>query len=331
MERVLGSAGRAADPKLQFPFYYPPIFLLELKPLGALPYAPAAVVWLAVTGAAYLVAARVAGGRALAVVVALAAPAAFACVYVGQNGLLTAALAGLGLAWIPKRPLVAGVLIGLIAYKPQFGPALPVLLLAGSRFRVIASAGLTVCLTYALAGAALGWPVYTAWISALAPGGHGVAALGGLPPTKLQSLYGLARTLNAAPLLAWAVQAGVALVAVALAARLWRKQSAWPLQAAAAGAVMLIVSPYSVLYDYPLLSIAMAFLIADAGRAPVTRLQAITLALAFGAPFASAALALPLCPVGAVAALGVAIARAERRITKRSPCAPHPGEAPAVS
>ena len=49
----------------------------------------------------------------------------------GQNGFLTAALLGGALHWLDRRPWLAGVLIGCLAYKPQFGVLIPVALLAG--------------------------------------------------------------------------------------------------------------------------------------------------------------------------------------------------------
>ena len=39
----------------------------------------------------------------------------------GHNGFLTAALIGSALVVLDRRPVLAGVLFGLIAYKPQFG------------------------------------------------------------------------------------------------------------------------------------------------------------------------------------------------------------------
>lgn len=327
LEQVLAAAGRPARTDQVFPFFYPPVFLFWLKPLGTLLYAGSAAIWLSLTGTAYLAAVRLASGRALAFLSALAAPAAFACVYVGQNGLLTAALAGAAFAVLPSRPALAGMLIGLMAYKPQFGIALPILLLAGRRWRVAGVAALTVIATYALAGAVLGWDAYARCLDQLLPRGGALPAIGTLPPAKLQSLYGLARTVGVASPLAWLLQVAAALIATVLSAQLWRRGAPRSLQAAAAVATMLIVSPYSVLYDYPLLSIALVFILKDEERASIGVGQGAILVLAFCAPFASAAFALPLCPLGAALALGVTLVRASAAITKVSSSPRHPNAA----
>lgn len=331
LKHVLTQAGRRAGADLQFPFHYPPVFLVGLAPLGRLPYAEAAVVWLALTGAGYLAAVRCVSDRPLAILAALAAPAAFACVYVGQNGLLTAALAGAALAVLPVRPIIAGVLIGLLAYKPQFGVALPFLLAAGGRWRTIAAASACVVATWAAAGAIFGWEIYPRWLEQLTHHDGTLSALGALPPAKLQSLYGLALTLDAPAWLAWAGQIAGALAAVALAARLWRARVPWSLQAAAAIGTMLVVSPYSILYDYPLVSVGIAFVLRDAERCALRRVDAGLLLLAFGAPFAAAALAAPLCPIAAAALLVVAYRRAWAEVTKVSSGSAHPNAAAAAS
>ena len=61
---------------------------------------------------------------------ALAFPAVLINIGHGQNGFLTAALLGGALVVLDRRPLVAGILIGLLVYKPQFGLMIPLALLA---------------------------------------------------------------------------------------------------------------------------------------------------------------------------------------------------------
>ena len=75
---------------------------------------------------------------------ALAFPAVFVNLGHGHNGFLTAALIGGALLVLDRRPLLAGVLIGCLAYKPQFGVLIPLVLAATGRWRVIAAAAATV-------------------------------------------------------------------------------------------------------------------------------------------------------------------------------------------
>lgn len=50
---------------------------------------------------------------------AVAFPAVLINIRHGQNGFLTAALLGGALAVLERRPLLAGILFGLLAYKPR--------------------------------------------------------------------------------------------------------------------------------------------------------------------------------------------------------------------
>ena len=64
----------SGDQTAKLPFVYPPLFLLIVSPLSALPYVWAAGVWMAAGLAAYLAAARVILSRWCALPLALAAP-----------------------------------------------------------------------------------------------------------------------------------------------------------------------------------------------------------------------------------------------------------------
>jgi len=44
-------------------------------------------------------------------------------------------LLGTALVMLVERPILAGVLIGCLAYKPQFGLLIPLVLIAGSHWR----------------------------------------------------------------------------------------------------------------------------------------------------------------------------------------------------
>ena len=62
---------------------------------------------------------------------ALAFPATFINLFHGQNGFLNAALLGAALLALDRRPVVAGILFGLLSYKPHLGLLVPLALLAG--------------------------------------------------------------------------------------------------------------------------------------------------------------------------------------------------------
>ena len=162
---LAGMAPAPFDPALQYareqaifgaatPFYgwhYPPFFLFVAAALALLPYVPALIVWQVVTLALYLLAIRAILAAApslrrdpLWLLLALAFPAVFVNLGHGHNGFLTAALVGAGLALLDRRPIAAGILFGLLAYKPQFGILIPLVLVATGRWRTLAAAAATV-------------------------------------------------------------------------------------------------------------------------------------------------------------------------------------------
>jgi len=106
------------------PFYgwhYPPFCFAVAFLVASLPYALGLALWLAASFAAYLAAILAILPRPETLLIAAAFPAVFVNIGHGQNGFLTAALLGGALLLLDRRPWLAGVMIGLLAYKPQFG------------------------------------------------------------------------------------------------------------------------------------------------------------------------------------------------------------------
>src|SRR6202171_310090 len=137
----------------EVPFYgwhYPPFFFLIAFLVASVPYAWGLSIWLVASLAAYLAAMRAILPRPESLLVALAFPAVFVNIGHGQNGFLTAALLGGALHLLDRRPWLAGLLIGLLCYKPQFGVMIPIALLANQRWSSVAAAGLTIAVLVAV-------------------------------------------------------------------------------------------------------------------------------------------------------------------------------------
>src|SRR5690606_3010560 len=98
---------------------------------------------------------------------ALTAPIVLICLGHGQNGFLTAALLGGGLFLIDRRPLVAGLLLGCLVYKPQFALLIPALLALGGHWRAFAGATLSCLGLIAISLILWGWPVWGAFLDSL--------------------------------------------------------------------------------------------------------------------------------------------------------------------
>lgn len=258
-----------------FGWHYPPFLLPVAGVLALLPYGWALAVWLGVTFSAYLwmmagvVAKSPLVGRAhlgLAALVATAYPAVFVNVGHGHNGFLSAALLGGGLWLLPRRQVLAGVLFGLLVYKPQFGVLLPLALAAGGYWRGFMAATVTVCLLTGAVTLAYGWPIWEAFLGSTAFTREVVLEQGGTGWHKIQSLFSWVRMWDGPVPLAYALQGGLMLLLACWIWRLWRSDAAMPFKAAGLCLATVLVTPYALDYDLMLLAPAMAFYVAGAGE-----------------------------------------------------------------
>lgn len=167
---VLAAFERHLDPgNLFFPYRYPPPFLLILYPLGFLGFGAAYLLWTGGSLAGFLIAClagRKTWEKLVLGLALLAAPATTINAAFGQGGFLAAALLIGAFRLLPRRPVLAGMLLGVLACKPQLGLVVPVALIAAGAWRcVFAAAGsfLLLCLaTLAL----FGWPIWQDWLHA---------------------------------------------------------------------------------------------------------------------------------------------------------------------
>ncbi len=133
-------------------WHYPPTFLFVAAALATLPLSRRRD-RLAAGDARRLCRGAVAAFSAAAgIFVALGFPAALWNITAGQNGFLTAALIGGTLGLLERRPALAGVCLGLLTYKPQFGLLFPLVLIADRRWLTIGVAA-----AVAVGLAALSW------------------------------------------------------------------------------------------------------------------------------------------------------------------------------
>jgi len=244
-------------------WHYPPTFLFVAAALASLPYLVAAIVWLVATLVAYaLTVAKILGGRT-GFAVALGFPAALWNITAGQNGFLTAALIGGTLCFLERRPALAGVCLGLLTYKPQFGLLFPIVLIADCRWLTIFVAAAVALALAALSWLAFGAASWLAFVEGISATSRVVLGEGGADWNRLQSLFGLMRAHGASETLAWSVQAAAALAAAAALVVLWRSRASFELKAAALACATLLATPYVYMYDLIVLAVAAGFLLRD--------------------------------------------------------------------
>jgi hypothetical protein len=242
-----------------FGWHYPPFFFAVAFLVAAVPYAWGLAIWLAASLAAYLAAMRAILPRTETLLIAAAFPAVFVNIGHGQNGFLTAALLGGALHLLERRPWIAGMLIGCLAYKPQFGVLIPFALLAGARWSAIGAAVATVAALLAVSFVTLGGGVWHAFADSMNFTQTVVLEQGGTGWEKIQSVFSAVRMWGADVHTAYAVQIALALTLAASLAWLWQSDAAFELKASALATGSLLATPYVLDYDLVVLAVAIAF------------------------------------------------------------------------
>jgi len=244
-----------------FAWHYPPPFLFVAALLAQFPYPVAFFGWVSVSFLPYLAVMRAIVGRPFGLVLAAAFPVVFNNALVGQNGFLTAALIGGTLYLLPVRPVLAGICLGLLTYKPQYGLLFPLVLVAAGHWRAFISAGVTAVVLACVSWLAFGSEAWLAFFHWMPKFSQAFLTEGKATWWKLQSIFSMVRYLGGGEQLAWAFQwvltASVATVLVLMS----RSRVPYTLKAAALAVGTLLTTPYLFMYDMMVLAIPVAFLL----------------------------------------------------------------------
>jgi alpha-1,2-mannosyltransferase len=324
-----GRASAAFDPPQQFrreqqifgkdtQFYgwhYPPFFLFVAAALAWMPYGIALAVWQAVTLALYLLVMRAIVAQSLRaaarddrlwLLLALAFPAVLINVGHGQNGFLTAALMGGALITLDRRPIVAGILFGLLVYKPQYGLMIPLVLAVSGRWKCFSSAVATVVLLALVTTLVFGMDVWRAFLASTEFTRTVVLEQGNTGWHKIQSVFAWARMWGAPIPLAYVLQGGTMLGIGAALVWLWRGAAPYALKAAALCLAAILATPYSFDYDMMVLAPAIAFIAVDGFSRNFGPWEKTVLAALWLVPlFARSIAQISLIPLGVPAMLAV--------------------------
>jgi hypothetical protein len=243
-----------------FSWYYPPTFFFVAAPLAVLPYLPALGAWIVAGLAGFLAAIRLVLPRREAVIFAAAVPVVVWNISSGQNGFLSAGLMAAALAVIDRRPVVAGILIGCLTYKPQFGVLIPIALACGGYWRAFLSAAVTSLVLAGLSLAVFGLDAWVAFLNSIPVAYRTILVDNLIGAEKLQSVFGLVRFLGGSADLAWVAQYAVTVPVTLFVAWVWWRPYPTDLKAAALAAGTALVTPYALIYDLVILIVPVAFL-----------------------------------------------------------------------
>ena len=275
-------------------FFYPPFFLLLCTAFALLGYLPALGLWLTTSCACYAVVLRALLPKALRQgepvwVLLLGYPAVMVNAGFGQNGFLSTSLLGGAAVLLDRRPVLAGMCLGCLAYKPQLGIIVPLALAAAGRWRSFAAASVTVLAMAAAATFAFGPDIWPAFIAAMAEARRNW--MEPINPPYLQywiTVYGAVR-LHGGPLaLAYVAQMVVSVAAAFMLVRALLRRPPGARSGRAEGAAIAacvpFCSPFMLEYDLVILAVPMAWLLSEALRHGFRRGERAALLGAYLAP-----------------------------------------------
>ena len=288
----------AFAPDLYYAFYYPPPFLLLCRLLAVPPYLLALVLWIGGGATLYALAVRKIPPDRAALLPALAFPACLLCAGHGQTAFLTAALFGGGTLLIDRRPGLAGGCFGLLCLKPHLALLVPVALIAGRRWRAVATAAAVAASLALAATLAFGTGIWSAY-AAIVPEAQAGFAAGQVDFWKMASIFGAARLIGAGISAAGIIQLGATVAAAAVVIVLWSSRASPGLRNAAVIAGSLAASPLLLDYDLVAVAVAVAWMCTDSRRVGFLKWEKSLLALLFATPLISR-------PAGALAPIPLA-------------------------
>jgi arabinofuranan 3-O-arabinosyltransferase len=270
---------------------YPPTFFLFFAPFTMAPYLPGFIAWDIMTLLGCLLVIYLIVRRLPAIAVAMASPYMAWNFLAAHNGFLTASLLGASLLCLERQPVLAGLFIGCLTYKPQFGILFPVALAAARKWRAFASASAASATLIGLSVAAFGTDAWQALPREFAAQMSEVLfARGNATPADnwgyIQTMYGLARLLHGGAVVSWLAQGLTSIGATIIVWLIWRSPARYSLKAATLSAAALIVTPYPFAYDMAAIAIPVAFLAQDQLRCGLLRGEQSTAIGLFAVSFA---------------------------------------------
>lgn len=313
-------------PKHVFPPVYGPQVAVFFRPFASLSYLHALYVWLTITCVGTLVCLAIVWSRCtdrtthrrwVLGVLALGAPGLYFTLSFAQASVIgLAALTWLWVALRAERPFLAGLAVGLLAYKPQLGVVAAVVFLWRREWWMVLGAATSVGVQAVVAAAYWGSAIFRGYVAALQtlP-----SVLDAMEP-DVHLAYSLRAVLGEFGLSSSATFAVSVLVSVAVIVWVgvnWRPTV--PLERRYSGLVLATLAINPHLYGYDLLLAAPAMLVAAAFAWATSDLWALTaLGCLYVAPVLSTVTAGPpwFTTLALFAATGLVLRQPSRASTK---------------
>jgi alpha-1,2-mannosyltransferase len=271
------------EPLVFHPWVYPPYTMLLALPFGLLPWWLNYTAFLSLSLAGLVLALRLwrpAGlSRTVLIAGVLFCPATAFTFGAGQNSFMSAGLVTAGIWFMHRRPPLAGLCLGLLAFKPQLAILVPVALAASGAWAAMAYATATVL---ALLGGSLiipGPALWAGWLHLFLSGDPAFHQWVNAGRIYGQSVFTCLRIAGVPDSLANAGQGLAILFAAACVWRAYRGAMAEHHRFAVLLAAMILAAAHLGDYDCMLLGVAAMLILTD-GLARVFQRGEAALAIA---------------------------------------------------
>ena len=242
------------------PWFYPPLLLLFIScAFALLPYKAAYFVYLLISISGYYILAR-RFFPSIKPLYVLSFPAFWFNLLSGQNGLLTAVLLVGGLLALTRQPTAAGMLLGLMSYKPQLCFAIPVFLIMERRWRTILVGTATFLGLVALSTVVWGPAVWTAFFAGLQTAQDFNQGGNSIRPESLAHLYGTLKTIGVHHQTAMIANYAFAALAGCAAIRIWLRSDDETVKYSVVILMSLLLPPHLMYYDFVVTGAVIAWL-----------------------------------------------------------------------
>ena len=241
-------------------WYYPPIFLLMVLPLALFPYLVSLGLWLAITISGYLLVMRRIAPHPLTIGLTLAFPATLWNLYYAQNAFFSAAFLGGGLLLLDRFPVLAGILLGAMSYKPQLAFLIPIALLAGRRWKALVATISSAIFLTLISILVFGPEVWIAFFEDISLHKQLFESARLIKYQFVPTVFSTALSLGVEPTTAYILQIMVMLVVISAVARVWWIEGTTPISASVLVLGILLFSHFYAGYDLALLALPLAWL-----------------------------------------------------------------------
>jgi len=313
LEKVLE---RTIDQPMAWP--YPPMILLLWAPLALFPYYIALFLWLSITFSLFCIAIyKLVPNCKQIALLACGFPGVFMNLSWGQNGFLNTALLGFGLYFMNTRPVISGLMFGLLTYKPNLAFVPFLLLLLTKKWPVLLWSMLFATVTAIVSGLVFGFDQWILYMNTFLTSSAAPLAGSTWETTSMTqvSVYSALRLAGVELQYVSIITIITAITVTVAAWMVWQKTELLTLQGAALVISMFLIIPYARLYDLALLALPLVLLAYDCRLRGCHPFEIVILILLWTLPFLTIALAytinVQICPIVLLLVLVMILIRAK--------------------